>query len=318
MLKSSLTGVQALDHSVKGYQIGQFRLDLKTRTLTSKDGVKLELPERNILFLAELSRHFPEPVSKAYLHKVLWPDREVSDWALSRIVSDTRLSLQDDGKQQELIKTARGIGYSLRQCESLSAQQSETVSPRSQPQRGSFRKLLAGLALLLGVLLVSFKVYAYIEQRQLVDAVQRIARHQDYSYDAFQAQSRRRDELVKQVLTRLNVEKKRQFEKFFSYYYEQFNQEERFVFSQIRAITESSLYPNNLAVYRILEKHPEIFQQIPKTRVLFKHLKFWLNKYRSIFLKRPDMGLLYVGVEDGVPYPSEVDQQIKDWLKHNL
>ena len=308
----------SLQTEISGYQIGAFTLDLDNNIVLDARGETVEIPTRGLQFLTELARHYPNPVSKASLHKTLWPDRQVSDWALSRLVSDTRLLLQDDGKQQGLIKTSHGIGYSLRQCKELprkgGSDATKDATPEGWLRVKSMRLYFVFLAI---ILLASVQLYGVIKHRQLVGAMEQIARYQEAAFKAFQAQSTRRDELVDMVTTRLGVQKGREYEKFISYYYPHFNREERFVFDQIRAITESSLYQNNKAIYLLLERNPEIFREIPAAQALFNHLTFWLNKYRSVFLKRKDLGVLYAGVEDGVPYPSEVDQQVKSWLAEN-
>ena len=48
---------------------------------------------------------------------------------------------------------------------------------------------------------------------------------------------------------------------------------------------------------------------------LRQHLVFWLDKYERVFLKRPEMCLLYTGVEDGVPFPNGVDEKVRRWIK---
>ena len=99
---------------------------------------------------------------------------------------------------------------------------------------------------------------------------------------------------------------------FFSYYFESLNNEERFVFDQIRGMTNVGLYQSNNKILVELNDHPEIFDLIEGTKKLEQHLIFWVNKYHSVFEQRKDMCLLYV--EDGVPYPGEVNQNIIDWL----
>lgn len=43
----------------------------------------------------------------------LWPGQVVTDWSLSKLVSDVRQLLGDSGKDQEYIKTIRGKGFKL-------------------------------------------------------------------------------------------------------------------------------------------------------------------------------------------------------------
>lgn len=67
----------------------------------------------------------------------------------------------------------------------------------------------------------------------------------------------------------------------------------------------------------MLEANPALFEHIEGTRELKQHLRFWLDKYHGVFINREDMCLLYSGVEDGVPYPSGVDEAVLTWLTQN-
>ena len=88
-------------------------------------------------------------------------------------------------------------------------------------------------------------------------------------------------------------------------------------FAQIRAITTGALFTGNNKMYQLLQQYPELKQQLPTLSELERHLSFWLSKYNQVFLKRKDMCLLYVGVEDGVPFPSAIDKEVADWLLAN-
>jgi len=135
------------------------------------------------------------------------------------------------------------------------------------------------------------------------------------TYVTFVAQARRRDELVKLISKRLKIKRKQQYEKFFVTYFDQMNQEERFIFDQMRAMTSGTLYQGNRNMLTLLENNPSLIRELPKLGDVRKHLSFWLKKYDTIFLVRKDMGLLYVGVEDAVPFPSGIDSQVSAWLK---
>jgi len=300
-----------------GYQLGEFYLDLAEKALFIHHD-KIDISERMFIFLLELLKVSPNLVPKEHLHQVMWPDRQVSDWALARIVSDTRLLLVNASashkEPQEYIKTARGIGYSIVNSKAV---YSPTQVIHRKKRYIAKALLIIGLIVTASVLII-YQTYTTISQQTLIHSIQNIAKHQEYSYRAFQAQALRRNELVAHIETRLNIKRRRQYEKFFAYYFSQMNQEEHFIFSQIRAITTSSLYQANKAILDELEQNSLVFSQIPETKRLAEHLTFWLNKYVSVFLQREDMCLLYVGVEDGVPYPRHIDQKIQDWLAHNI
>jgi hypothetical protein len=95
------------------------------------------------------------------------------------------------------------------------------------------------------------------------------------------------------------------------------NEEEKFICQQMRTYSDAGLYKNNSAVLAILSAQPSIYNEVESAQKLAQHLRVWMDKYENLFTARKDMCLVYVGVEDGVPYPSEVDEQINQWLEQN-
>lgn len=437
------------------YQFENYVLDVEKRQLF-RDGKALSVDLRAIDFLVCLIQAAPNWVDKNDLLDRLWPDQEITDWALSRLVSDTRKLLGDDGENQRLIKTVRGRGFQF--CESvkkLPAAETDLPEeivddrPASVNRYGMLKYLLPGILLLLtlsfganyffdrpaemrdvtavinlspsktprisdiledwamsqdDMILIKnpdhdrnagkinlFKYYCTDgenggkctrlivirvqkngkalslhyqvmsdgireEDRELIspgrdflisalrDAVANsMNRSSDYfllpatifmqnpdqiyqdmyqvhinlenSYVTFKAQQRRRDELVRLITTRLKIKRTLEYEKFFMTYFDQMNKEERFIFDQIRAMTSGTLYQCNRNMLTLLDSNPVLSREVPKLEDVRKHLAFWVNKYHNIFMGRDDMSLLYVGVEDGVPFPSGIDQQVSAWLE---
>jgi len=140
--------------------------------------------------------------------------------------------------------------------------------------------------------------------------IREIARALGDTRVAFEAQCRRRDGLVRMIETRLQVHSDMEYEKFFFKYYPQLNDAERFEFDQIRAITEGPLYRGNRRMVELLGESPSLIDEIPALVVLRQHLVFWLNKFEKVFLPNKAMCLLYIGVEDGVPFPSHIDKVV--------
>ncbi len=293
----------------KHYQFSGFVLDTENNVLL-RDNAALDLPEKSLQLLKLLAESSPEPLSKKVLHDALWPDTVVSDWSLSRLVSDTRIALGDDGEHQTIIKTARGVGFCIPKVDLA---ETDTTAQTNRNANVRLLSVLVSIFVLLGAWYV---VHQY-QRSQLVDAVNRIAQHQEYAFTAFIAQAKRRNQLVEMIEQRLGIERTRQFELFFRHVAADMNEEEVFVCQQMRAYSDSGIYTNNLAVLNELEANPVLFEEIPLAFQLAKHLRVWIDKYRTVFSERSDMCLVYVGVEDGVPYPSEVDDQIKDWLAQN-
>ena len=101
-----------------GYEISEYQLDVVNRKLLYQK-TEITLSERGYLLLLTLAQASPEIVTKQTLMNTLWPDRVVSDWALSRLLSDTRALLQKNSEHADPIKTARGLGYALTQVKSI-------------------------------------------------------------------------------------------------------------------------------------------------------------------------------------------------------
>jgi hypothetical protein len=151
--------------------------------------------------------------------------------------------------------------------------------------------------------------------RDRIAVVQEIQRQLGDTATNFGAQTRRRNELVQMLEERLRTKMTLEYEKLFFRYFDQLTHDERFVFDQIRAITEGALYGGNRKILELLETYPKLTGEIPELLDLRQHLVFWVNKYERVFVNQPRMCLLYVGVEDGVPFPRNVEAAIDEWLR---
>jgi hypothetical protein len=146
-------------------------------------------------------------------------------------------------------------------------------------------------------------------------ALERLADEMQLSDLAFRSQNGRCRALVERVSNRLGVTEKLEFEMFLYRYHGQMTPDERFEFQQIRAVTDSPLAEVNRKMLDILLDNPSLTELIPSLTKLRQHLVFWLNKYERVFRSEPRMAVCYVGVEDGVPWPREVDRDVAEWLK---
>jgi len=144
--------------------------------------------------------------------------------------------------------------------------------------------------------------------------MQQVQRLLNLTKTTFIAQARRRNELGKLLIAKQPEETPLSWEKRFQLHYPTLTKEEQFIYQQIRAMTEGPLFNGNKDLLTLLEKHPQLYNEIESFQPLSAHLKIWLNKYQKVFVGRPDMALVYVGVEDGVPFPSEVDDLVAQWL----
>jgi len=151
-------------------------------------------------------------------------------------------------------------------------------------------------------------------QADIRPAIQMIKRNLDDTWTAFVAQCRRRNKLEATIRDRLHIKEMLEYEDFFFRYFPNLNYEEKFQFDQIRAITDGPLYAGNRQILETIENNPKIMDELPEMMNLRQHLVFWLNKYDRVFVKRPEMCLLYTGVEDGVPFPDDIGEIIENWL----
>ncbi len=94
------------------YQFGDYRLDLESRKLYSNNTVVSD-DGKIVQLLQALCEAYPEIVDKQILIDSLWADQIVTEGALSRVISDTRKILGDNGKDQSYIKTERNRGFRL-------------------------------------------------------------------------------------------------------------------------------------------------------------------------------------------------------------
>ncbi len=156
---------------------------------------------------------------------------------------------------------------------------------------------------------------AHLPAPDLEAAMRRILRNLEDTYTAFQGQARRRNQLVECLKQRLDIQETIEYEKFFFRFYDQMDNEERFEFDQIRAVTEGTLHDRNRDTLQILNNNPALLDAVPALADLRQHLVFWLNKYDRVFVNTEKMCLLYTGVEDGVPFPPGIGHQIRTWLE---
>jgi DNA-binding winged helix-turn-helix (wHTH) protein len=92
------------------YTFGMYQLDLQQYEL-SRAGERLPLRPKAFQVLVYLLTHRERVVSKAELLEHVWPKEYVSDAALSSCLKTIRRVLDDDGREQRMIRTVRGQGY---------------------------------------------------------------------------------------------------------------------------------------------------------------------------------------------------------------
>jgi len=94
------------------YQFEHYFVDQENRKLFCGNKIVTD-DEKSVTLLSLLCESYPEVVDKQRLIDSLWPEQVVTDWSLSKLVSDVRQLLDDSGKDQGYIKTVRGRGFRL-------------------------------------------------------------------------------------------------------------------------------------------------------------------------------------------------------------
>jgi hypothetical protein len=70
----------------------------------------------------------------------------------------------------------------------------------------------------------------------------------------------------------------------------------------------------NRRALAVVEEHPELRDVLPSYSQLKQHLIIWLNKYERVFRNTPSMCLLYVGVEEKMPFPPHINEELRKYL----
>jgi DNA-binding winged helix-turn-helix (wHTH) protein len=106
-------------------RFGSCEMDGTTRQLF-RDGTEVHLPPKAFDLLAHLIAHRPRVLSKAELHRHVWPSSFVTDDSLARLISLLRAAIGDTGGS--LVRTVHGVGYAFagQVVESVSAAPGKT------------------------------------------------------------------------------------------------------------------------------------------------------------------------------------------------
>ncbi len=301
------------------YQFAEFTLDTVQHTL-QKQGKVIKLGDKPFKLVVLLVKHSPETVTKQQVMEEVWAGRVVTESTLYKTISRIRKDLQDEGLS---IESVFSEGYRISaSVKSIKTQEHQAVTDQYLLQQKTSKSvwhrswIWIMAAVFLGSVLV-LSMSQFVPKRTLGEAMQDMRQAMSTNKKAFLSQIKRRNELGDMLVKRLEVDTDLSWERRFFEHHQQMNEAELFVFEQIRAYTTGPMLTNNQLILDLLNDHPQILEQIPLADELRNHLILWLNKYHQVFKDNKKMCLLYVGVEDGAPYPSEVDQQVIDWLENS-
>ena len=94
------------------YQFSCFEVNSLNKQLHINDHL-IDVDERITGLMIELIIHYPNHCSKSDLLAVLWPDTVVSEWSISKLVSEARNLFKHHDYDGEVIQTLHGRGYRL-------------------------------------------------------------------------------------------------------------------------------------------------------------------------------------------------------------
>lgn len=150
-----------------------------------------------------------------------------------------------------------------------------------------------------------------------LSAAQTIYDDLQLTHSAFIAQCNVRNKLVAMVRRRLRIREHFQYEEFFSRYFNQMTPEELHFHHSIRSYTDGILYVYNKKILDLIFTTPELSRLLPSIPRLREHLVLWISKYEGLFRASLYMCVLYTGVEDGFPFPREVEGELERYIKNN-
>ena len=286
-------------------EFGGLSIDATTQKIL-KDNQPLSLSHKAAQLLRLLIVNAPNITSKQDIFDDVWSGRVVTENTLYKTISRLRAVLNPEHMD---IESVFGEGYRLIETQPDGEAQSSTPKTRRQIYVTGLLVLLMTLALM--------AFYHSKATPNLYQDMQALESALSTAKQAFISQLNRRNELGGLLTQRFEIDPNWSWEKRFYHYHDQMNDEERFVCQQIRAYSEGPIRENNQKALDIISTNPKVIKAIPTAQQLLNHLSIWLNKYHKVFENNPRMCLIYVGVEDGAPFPSEFDQLLADWLQAN-
>lgn len=275
-----------------------------------KSGEKLEIGATAFNILLVFLQNPEQVIKRDKLFAQVWPGKVISDASLYKQVQRLREILKDTTEVKTIITTVHGVGFEF-------LPEIKTTQPKGKTKNKSKKTIFLSL-IFIGLIVISTGSFmAFLKKPSLYEDIEMMRNAMSLGKKAFISQINQRNELGKLLANRFEIPKSLSWERRFFKYRDKMNAEELFVYKQIKAYTDGPLFSSNEIVLNLINNNKKIMHSIPLASDLRNHLTIWLNKYERVFRYSENMCLLYIGVEDGAPYPSAVDQQVIDWLKAN-
>ncbi len=283
-------------------QLGVYQVDT-TQHKVLKAGQPVKWGGKASHLFSLLLQHAPNTISKEDIFAEVWKGRVVTENTLYKTISKLR---QELNPQEIEIESVFGEGYRIVSTQDVVP----GAAAENEPKRAVWYGVLAGVLLTTLVMVVVH----YHQKQQLMKAMTELNQVLAITKQAFFSQINRRNELGELLSQRFTLKKEDSWEKRFYQLYDDMNEQERFLCQQSRAYTEGPMFESNQKALQIILDNPQIVDEIPLAQDLISHLTIWINKYHRVFVDSERMCLLYVGVEDGVGYPSDFDGQLQAWI----
>jgi len=153
-----------------------------------------------------------------------------------------------------------------------------------------------------------------IPETNTAAAAQKLIDDLEVAYAIFLSQCKVRNALVDAMHERDSSLELAEYEPFIAQYYAEMTPAERKLHRQIREQTDTIEKLNRRALYYI-EASREFRREIPRLEKLREHLDAWLEKYDRTFESDPSVGVLYVGVIEGKPFPPGIETDIRRYIE---
>lgn len=172
----------------------------------------------------------------------------------------------------------------------------------------------------LAVLELLNKISAQEDRENLTDenaVLQDLMEALEINSQTFVAQSRIRNKLTTSLHERIPDLKRGDVVKLIAGCYDQMTPEERRMHHTIRGYTKNVIKTYNEEALKILKANPKIKNKIKRLKKLEQHIIIWLSKYESTFENDESVCLVYVGVQERVPFPKGIEDDIREYLELN-
>ncbi len=144
------------------YYFAEFQLNLEKNILIVSE-IESPFDGKIAILFQQMIKSYPNYATKKDLTNQIWQDTSVSNWSLSKFISDTRKFLVDNNISVDVIETVHGRGFRLTRLigeqlisSSHSAQQKSNAKSDVAANKGKFRKRFLSMLILFTLILAGY------------------------------------------------------------------------------------------------------------------------------------------------------------------